>query len=276
MGGKGRPPKENWPECKRSGCERSARGGAFGLCRTHYMAYRRGRIDKEGIDLRPRRRVVSYAPGAICLVPECGRSPIGLGLCSKHLQRHKKGENVGVRVPCGGGGKVARSYVGVMCKVPGCPNRPVNKWMCDKHTQQRDAGIIDGDGNPLRELMHPGRRPLGWRKELTGYLLVRAPEGHPHARRDGSIYEHRLVMEDHLGRYLHPEEVVHHLNGDRADNRVANLQLRRSRKEHGHGHERIEDVEGALVILEQLINKGVSGGPDIKKRLQRLARRLPR
>jgi len=81
-------------------------------------------------------------------------------------------------------------------------------------------------------------------------------------------------MEEHLGRLLERGEVVHHINGERSDNRIENLQLRRSRKDHGHGHERIEDVESALGVLEELVNKGMTGGADVKKRLQRVARRL--
>jgi hypothetical protein len=160
------------------------------------------------------------------------------------------------------------------CRQPECVEPTLTKGWCNKHYLQFRQGIIDEDGKKLRDFIPNGRRPLGWRKELAGYILIRAPEDHPHARNDGSIYEHRLVMEQHLGRYLTAGEVVHHINGVRDDNKIENLQLRRSRKEHGHGHERLDDVESALVLLDQLVNKGMSHGSEIKQRLRRLVRRL--
>lgn len=58
-----------------------------------------------------------------------------------------------------------------------------------------------------------------------GYVTLRLPE-HPSARpSSGLIFEHRLVMEKHLGRTLRPGESVHHKNGIRDDNRVENLEL---------------------------------------------------
>lgn len=268
----GRPPRTSWPECKVEGCDRSAR--VKGLCQTHYMAARRGRINWDGEELRPKKRVQSYGTGARCLVGDCQRRPKGRGLCTMHYQQWESGVELGVDVPDRGHEKQTSSYEDSICTVEGCTKRPINRWMCNQHALQRQAGIIDEDGNQLRDLMPRGRRPKDWRKELAGYILVRAPKGHPGARHDGSIYEHRLVMEEHLGRVVYPEEVVHHINGVRDDNRIENLQLRRSRAEHGHGHERIEDVMHALDVLEKLINKGMSNGEEIKSRLRRVAGRL--
>lgn len=57
-----------------------------------------------------------------------------------------------------------------------------------------------------------------------GYVLVYEPSN-PAADRSGYVLEHRLIMEQHLGRYLTSDEIVHHLNENKADNRIENLEI---------------------------------------------------
>ena len=80
-----------------------------------------------------------------------------------------------------------------------------------------------------------GQKNHNWRggkiKTVAGYFIVWKPQ-HPFANSRGYVLEHRLVMEKHLKRFLQPKEVVHHINENRQDNRIENLQLFRNRGEH--------------------------------------------
>lgn len=70
----------------------------------------------------------------------------------------------------------------------------------------------------------------GRRVDHDGYVLVTAPKNHPFARKrphreNWTIFEHRLVMEGKLGRYLLPFEVVDHKDGLTLHNDPLNLRL---------------------------------------------------
>lgn len=66
---------------------------------------------------------------------------------------------------------------------------------------------------------------IGHKKlRADGYIYIYFPD-HPNATKDGYIMEHDLIMECIIGRHLKDDEVVHHINGIRNDNRKENLKL---------------------------------------------------
>jgi hypothetical protein len=217
------------------------------------MAARRGRLDKAtGAALRPAKRVRSYGPGARCVVHGCGRRPKARALCIMHYNQFVDGKDLGVELA--GDSFVKTVYPPTACCIlPGCANRPVNRWMCSKHTQQREAGIISEQGEPLRPLM-PNKGPKrkdGSIIDGAGYALVMPPSGYQGKTRQGRVLEHRLVMEQKLGRLLERWEIVHHKNGVKPDNRPENLELM-TQREHPPAHEyTLEQAELALNALQQ-------------------------
>lgn len=84
-----------------------------------------------------------------------------------------------------------------------------------------------------------GERHGNWRggaRSASGYRFVRIERDDPMyemAQLSGYVAEHRLVAARFLGRPLRESETVHHINGDKLDNRLENLQVRQGR--HGNG-----------------------------------------
>ena len=60
--------------------------------------------------------------------------------------------------------------------------------------------------------------------------------GHPRANDDGSVYSHILIAEEKIGRYLFPDEVVHHIDEDKANNSPDNLVVFATKGDHTSFH----------------------------------------
>lgn len=63
-----------------------------------------------------------------------------------------------------------------------------------------------------------------YKDKASGFIFAHQPD-HPCANANGYVSEHRLIMEEKLGRSLKPNELVLHKNGKRDDNRLQNLQI---------------------------------------------------
>ena len=79
-----------------------------------------------------------------------------------------------------------------------------------------------------------------------GYLMEWCPR-HPNARL-GWVPQHRLEMELHLGRFLRQEEVVHHIDHNRSNNSIENLEVFESQVEHMQHHQSGSVTRDPLVI----------------------------
>lgn len=113
-------------------------------------------------------------------------------------------------------------------------------WIAGKHhtkeeiikaveTRRKNGSYKKGKENPLFK----GNKKL--RKD--GYIEVYC-EKHPYAIQN-YILEHRLVMEQHMGRILFPYETVHHINEIKNDNRIDNLMLFPTKAAHVKYHSKI-------------------------------------
>lgn len=110
----------------------------------------------------------------------------------------------------------------------------------------------------------------------AGYVLIRK-NNHPYRTTSGYVREHRLVMEEHIGRYLTPNEEVHHINGNKSDNRIENLELctkETHRKVHiGSIHKSINIDElkkhADKYTYKELAEKFNTTIPTIKDRMKR-------
>lgn len=88
----------------------------------------------------------------------------------------------------------------------------------------------------------------------SGYVLCTRTDEN---RKTVSRMQHRIVMENHLGRPLRDKEEVHHKNGVRHDNRLENLELWNS--SHPYGQRVVDKIDWAVELLRLYAPEKLSG-----------------
>lgn len=95
--------------------------------------------------------------------------------------------------------------------------------------------------------------PANWKGGISSrgrYVKVKMPT-HPGRNKHDYVSLHRLIMEEHIGRYLLIGEVVHHINGNKKDNRIENLMLLKNESKHQQLHytkdNRINKKDGRFI-----------------------------
>ena len=76
----------------------------------------------------------------------------------------------------------------------------------------------------------------GRRISSHGYVEIKVLKDHPLRNANGYAYEHRIVAMKMLGRPLAKGELIHHINGNKQDNRKSNIQVFKSNAEHYYQH----------------------------------------
>ena len=196
-----------------------------GLCRAHYARFKRHGDPTAG-------RRTPGSPPPLCLALDCERPARANGLCEKHDARRRAHGDPEVSLfvwgvnllptcsvadcekPPHAGGMCQVHYrktktSGTVCMVEGCGREQSNDGLCSAHYRRRVKG------QPLEPPIAQRTKGGSRRRHKSGYIMLTGV----------GMFEHRWVMEQHLGRPLLPGESVHHKNGIRDDNRIENLEL---------------------------------------------------
>lgn len=198
--------------CAVPGCARYAMGksGLAVMCEMHQQRWRTtGEVGTaESMYLDRYRR--SDHP---CSIVGCERRTASRGMCGMHYGRFRKTGSAGSATP-------TRQYGFDRCTVDGCDSPNKARGYCSRHyTYWHKTG--DATKAPQRTYVKlkvgPRAKATGRNINRNGYVVIMVGKR--------QVTEHRHLMELHLGRALVKNENVHHINGDRSDNRIENLEL---------------------------------------------------
>lgn len=212
-------------ECQVEDCQqvRSTRG----LCEMHYRRVLRTGSPGPPGPLRSR---------STCKAENCDKDVDAKGLCHGHYQRLLRRSTLAL--------ESALRMTGRSCSVEDCDRPHRAKGFCGAHYKR-----VLAHGDPLAHI--PIRRVSGQGTVAHhGYRNIPVPRELRHLTRGATwVPGHRLVMAQHLGRALTSDEQVHHINGNRSDNRIGNLELWSTSHPSGR---RIEDLlEFCVAILDR-------------------------
>lgn len=215
-------------------CDRPIQYKSTGLCNYHQRQFLKVKTIEKLKPLRVQRRKGEDLPP--CSFESCERQSTGMKmmLCSAHYDQYRNGKEL----------RPIRERLkqqSATCRVEGCDLKPKRKNLCGTHISRLERSGEEGLDLPIG---YKGIPEFSARtKTREGYIFMWD------RNRMKNVAEHRFVMEEFLGRQLENDENVHHINGDRADNRIENLELWSSSQPSG---QRVQDkVAWAKEILKR-------------------------